>query len=166
MFINGMCVGKGNRVSGSTFGNSIFGNTTSTNMTSTFISGNSKGILIKGDGTYIIDGKEYKADEISIRTEYKIKATGETVYTEPEHVKLELRNAENTSVSVSSESGNIEISCEKPCEIRNAQSTSGDVNVEGNAKTVSSISGNVRITGSVSGSASSVSGNVYCKNRG
>lgn len=122
------------------------------------------GIMIKGNGNYIIDGKEYKSDEITVRTEYKIKATGETVYTEPQNTKIEF-HGDNASVSVSSSSGGIEIDCVKPCTFRSVQSQSGAIKVEGNVENVSNMSGEVSISGSVSGSVKTLTGSIRTKNR-
>lgn len=143
------------------------------------ISHENSGIKIKGNGIYIIDGKEYKSDEITIRTEYKIKATGESVYTEPDKVQVELRG-NRMEVNISSSSGNIDIHTTDGCSFNNVTSSSanidihsndgcsinsvttssGDIRFKGNAGRVSSVSGDVTIQGSVQGLISVISGDV------
>jgi len=121
-------------------GRTIFGNVYSDSTRTTQL----QGVCVQGNGNYIIDGREYKSDEVTIRTEYKIKSTGEVVYTEPEHVQVQLHGT-NMTVDVSSTSGNLEIDCKDSCTFRSVQSTSGGIQLSGNAEKVSTTSGSVEI---------------------
>jgi hypothetical protein len=148
--------------SGNSFGGSVI-----TGGNCTITGGTVKGIIIKGDGTYIIDGKEYKSDEVSVRTEYKIKSTGKAVYTEPQHIQLKLQG-DNISASVCSSSGDIEIessSSTHPCIFKSIKSSSGDITIEGNAEKVTTSSGDVSVKGSINGPVNTNSGNIRSKNR-
>lgn len=146
-------IGSNNHVSGST----IFGNCYTSRQYE-------KSIHIKSNGTYVIDGKEYKSDEVTVRTEYKIKSTGESVYTEPDHLTLKV-SGDNISVAVSSQSGNLEIECDKPCTFKSVVTQSGNVDLRGDATRINTMSGDVSINGSVSGDVSTMSGNIRSKNR-
>jgi len=150
-------VGSNNHFKGST----VFGNCYVSGSSSVL---NTKGIQIKGDGTYIIDGKEYKSDEVTVRTEYKIKSTGESVYTEPDHFSLKLQG-DNMSVTVSTESGNLEIDCENKCTFRKVNTISGNIIVRGDVNTIQTVSGDVSVDGSVSGPVTTVSGNIRSRNK-
>ena len=146
-------IGDSNHIRAST----IFGNCYTSRQ-------NEKGIQIKSNGTYLIDGKEYKSDEVIVRTEYKIKSTGESVYTEPDHLTLKV-SGDNISVAISSQSGNLEIDCDKPCTFKSVVTQSGNVDVRGDASHINTMSGDVSIDGSVSGNVSTMSGNIRSKNR-
>lgn len=119
------------------------------------------GINVKaGDGSaFVIDGKEYKADEVTVRTEYKIKATGKTVYAEPDHLVLKV-TGDNAVISVSSQTGNVEIQAEKDCTVKDIKTSTGDVRVSGDVEDIRTMSGNVDVDGSVSGSVTTMSGNI------
>lgn len=123
-----------------------------------------RGVMINSDGTFVIDGQEYKADEVTVRTEYKIKSTGHAVYTEPRQVVLQVKG-DNATVSMTSTSGDLEIQCDKPCSVRTLKTTSGNVRVTGNADDINTVSGDVNVEGSVSGSVSTVSGDVRTARR-
>jgi len=150
-------IGSNNQFRGAT----VFGNTYSSEGG---VKGIVKGIQIKSNGTFIIDGKEYKSDELEVRTEYKIKATGETVYTEPDHLLLKIQG-DNITVSASSQSGNLQIDCEKPCTFRSLNTQSGNIDVRGDAERINTMSGDVSVDGSVSGDVSTMSGNIRSRNK-
>jgi hypothetical protein len=129
-----------------------------------FSNGKVRGIMVKSDGGLVIDGKEYKADEVTVRTEYKIKSTGKTVYTEPGHLTIKV-TGDNATVHATSQSGSIELECEKSCSANLIKTMSGDVRLSGDAETISTMSGDVTVDGSVKGDIKTMSGNVRCKGR-
>jgi hypothetical protein len=157
-----MFIGSGGlRVNGATVFGSICGSGNSFNGSSF---GVVRGVVVKSNGTFEIDGKEYKADEVTVRTEYKIKATGHAVYTEPNKLLVKILG-DHVNVTASSQSGDLEIHCDQPCSVRSISTQSGNVRVTGDADNVHTMSGSVSVDGSVSGSVSTMSGDIRSSGR-
>ena len=129
-----------------------------------FSNGQVRGIAVKSDGSIMIDGHDYKADEVTVRTEYKIKSTGKVVYTEPGHLTIKI-TGDNVTVHATSQSGSLELECEKKCTANLIKTMSGDSRISRDAETVSTMSGDVTVDGSVKGPIKTMSGNVRCKGR-
>lgn len=143
------------------FKNGINTITTSNFIGSSFQGLSSNGIQIRGKGSYVINGKEYTADKVQVRTEYKVLPSGETVYTEPNEVSITF-NESPEQLDVQSISGDININCTKKCSVNSVKCTSGAVHVDGDVSNISAISGDVTIHGNVK-NASTVSGNIKRK---
>ena len=121
------------RNSGVIRGNLIMGNIHS------FISTTTTGVCILGNGAHIINGTEYKSNEVSVRTEIKIKSTGECLYLDPGKVTIGL-TGDNMQVDVSTSSGDIEVQCNIPSiKFGAVSSSSGDINVDGSVTNVNTI---------------------------
>ena len=119
-----------------------------------------QGVRINGKGKYIINGKEYSSDQVTVRTEYKIKSTDETVYSEPNNITVYLSGGNYMKVDISSASGDIDVQCQSSgATFSSVKSSSGSIHVDGSATTVRTMSGDVSVKGNVQ-NVQTMSGNV------
>ena len=121
-------------------------------------------VSVKTDGTFVIDGKEYKTDEVEVRVAYKIKSTGQTVFTSMDKLPLQIKG-DHARVSVSTVTGDVDLKCDGPCTVDRIDTTGGDVRVTGDVTNIDTTGGNVTVEGSVPGSISTTGGNVRCRDR-
>jgi hypothetical protein len=132
------------------------GSNINTNIT-TYSSNSSRGLQIIGSGKYVINGKEYDSDQVTVRTEYKINSTGEAVYTEPSDMNITVQETKHLQVMVSS--GDVQLTLLKPCQQVDVKSSSGNVTVHGDVYSATTSSGDIQ--GRKIERAISVSGSIH-----